>query len=93
MSRGQALASQHKCVFCHGAELDGGQQVARIAGQKEDYLRMALHGFKQGQRPGYTMAMTEAVSQVTLEELDILAYYAAHFPAKAGAAAGSAPKR
>ena len=28
---------------------------------------MALHGFKQGQRPGYTMAMSEAVSQVTLE--------------------------
>ena len=93
MSRGQALATQHKCVFCHGADLDGGQQVARIAGQKEDYLRMALHGFKQGQRPGYSMAMTEAVSQVTLEELDILAYYAAHFPVKAGAPAGSAPKR
>jgi cytochrome c553 len=93
MSRGQALATQHKCVFCHGAELDGGQQVPRIAGQKEDYLRSALHGFKQGQRPGYTMAMTEAVSQVTLEELDILAYYAAHFAAKAAAPAGSAPKR
>ena len=37
--------------------------------------------------------MTEAVSQVTLEELDMLAYYAAHFPVKAGAPAGSAPKR
>ena len=29
--RGEALAQQHKCVFCHGADLDGGQQVPRIA--------------------------------------------------------------
>jgi cytochrome c553 len=59
--------------------------VPRIAGQREDYLRMTLHGFKSGQRPGYTMAMGGALSQVTLEELDTLAYYAARFPG-AGAA-------
>ncbi|HET8746719.1 MAG TPA: c-type cytochrome, partial [Ramlibacter sp.] len=26
MARGRALAEQHKCVFCHGANLAGGQQ-------------------------------------------------------------------
>ena len=84
MSKGQALAQQHKCLFCHGAELAGGQQVPRIAGQREDYLQMSLRGFKSGTRPGYTMAMTEAVSQIPVEDLDVLAYYAARFAAPAG---------
>ena len=83
MSKGQALAQQHKCLFCHGTDLAGGQQVPRIAGQREDYLTTSLRGFKTGNRPGYTMAMTEAVSQISLEDLDILAYYVARFPAPA----------
>jgi cytochrome c553 len=85
MSRGAELAQKHKCLFCHGADFAGGQQVPRLAGQREDYLQMSLQGFKSGKRPGYTMAMSEAVSQVSPEELDTLAYYAARFPgAKAG---------
>ena len=79
MSRGAELAQKHKCVFCHGADFAGGQQVPRIGGQREDYLQMSLQGFKSGKRPGYTMAMSEAVSQVSPEELDTLAYYAARF--------------
>jgi cytochrome c553 len=79
MSKGQALAQQHKCVFCHGADFSGGQQVPRIGGQREDYLKMSLRGFKDHSRPGYTQAMGEAVSQVTVEELDTLAYYLARF--------------
>ena len=82
MSKGQALAQQHKCVFCHGAALDGGQGVPRIGGQKEDYVRSTLHGFKSGDRPGYTRAMTEALSQVSVEDLDLLAYYVANFTGK-----------
>jgi cytochrome c553 len=85
MKKGAELARQHKCLFCHGADFSGGQQVPRIAGQREDYLKMTLRGFKSGQRPGYTMAMGEAVSQVTPEELDTLAYYAARFPGAVGA--------
>ena len=79
MSKGQGLAQQHKCTFCHGADLSGGQQVPRIGGQKEDYVRQTLRGFKSGDRPGYTRAMTEALSQVPAEELDVLAYYVANF--------------
>ncbi len=88
MAQGRALAQQHKCVFCHGADLAGGQQVPRLAGQREDYLQASLQGFKSGQRPGYTQAMSEAVSQVSPEELDTLAYYAARFTAPAGSAPG-----
>jgi cytochrome c553 len=91
MARGQALAQQHKCLFCHGSDLAGGQQVPRIGGQREDYLQMTLREFKSGQRPGYTMAMGSALSLVTAEELDTLAYYAARFPDAVGG--GSAPQR
>lgn len=78
MARGQALAQQHKCLFCHGADLSGGQGVPRIAGQREDYLLATLQGFKSGARPGYTRAMAEALSQVPVQDLDTLAYFAAH---------------
>lgn len=80
MAEARALATQHKCVFCHGADFGGGQQVPRIAGQGEDYLQMSLRGFRSGTRPGYTQAMTAALSQVPLEDLDTLAYYLARFP-------------
>jgi len=93
MAKARDLARQHKCVFCHGDDLAGGQQVPRIGGQREEYLRESLRGFKSGQRPGYTQAMIEAVSQVSVDDLDLLAYYAARFPvaSAAGAAASAAP--
>ena len=92
MAKGRELARQHKCAFCHGDDLSGGQQVPRIGGQREEYLRDSLRGFKSGQRPGYTQAMLEAVSQVSVEDLDLLAYYAARVPVASGAgAAASAP--
>jgi len=82
MARGLALAQEHKCLFCHGAQLEGGQQVPRIGGQKQEYLLATLKGFKTGERPGYTRAMTEALSQVPAADLDVLAYWAANFSAK-----------
>lgn len=80
MAKGRALAEQHKCLFCHGPALAGGQQVPRIAGQHEDYLRESLRGFHAGTRPGYTQAMTAAVSGIPVEDLDTLAYFVARFP-------------
>ncbi|MBO9650914.1 MAG: c-type cytochrome [Variovorax sp.] len=82
MTKGQALAQQYKCAMCHGADFSGGQQVARLAQQKEDYLQMTLREFRSGKRPGYTMAMVEAVNGITPEDLDTLAYYIARVPGK-----------
>jgi cytochrome c553 len=79
MAKGRALAEQHKCLSCHGAGLAGGQQVPLIGGQREDYLQLSLRGFHAGSRPGYTQAMTAAMSQVPPEDLDPLAYYVARF--------------
>jgi cytochrome c553 len=88
MARGGALAEQHRCVFCHGAGLGGGEQVPRIGGQHEDYLQASLRGFHSGSRPGYTQAMTAAVSQIPPEDLDTLAYYMARFRDPAGVLTG-----
>jgi len=89
MTKARELARQHKCVFCHGDDLAGGQQVPRIGGQREEYLRESLRGFKSGQRPGYTQAMIEAVSQVSIDDLDLLAYYAARVPVAGTAGAAT----
>ena len=88
MEKARALATQHKCVFCHGADFSGGQQVPRIVGQREDYLQASLRGFRSGTRPGYTQAMTAALSQIPPEDLDTLAYYVARFPGAVAVPAG-----
>lgn len=84
MARGKQMATEYKCVFCHGDDFSGGQQVPRIAQQREEYLAATLHEFKSGKRPGYSMAMIEALRPVPAADLDTLAYYLARFtvPAK-----------
>jgi len=79
MSRGKKLAQQYKCSFCHGADFSGGEQVPRIGGQHEEYLQTTLREFKNGERRGYTMAMAGAVSEISQEDLDTVAYYLARF--------------
>jgi len=83
MLRGQSLAQEHRCLNCHGADLSGGQQVPRIAQQREDYLQLTLREFSSGKRPGYTQAMGAALSGIPVADLDTLAYYIARFPGAA----------
>ena len=78
LARGAGLSGRLHCSGCHGAELAGGRQVPRLAGQREDYLQQALRGFRAGKRVGYTPAMSEALAGVAADELDDLAHYLAH---------------
>jgi cytochrome c553 len=89
MKRGRALAEQQKCLFCHGEDLSGGQQVPRVAGQREEYLKESLEGYRTRTRLGYTRAMLEPMSGLSAEDAATLAYYAANLPAAAG---GRGPK-
>ena len=88
MSKGKALAEQHKCLFCHGPDLSGGQQVPRIGGQREEYLRESLNGYRTRKRTGYTPAMLEPVSTLSAEDVDVLAYFVAHLPQAAKESSG-----
>ena len=89
-AQARALAREHRCSICHGDDLSGGQQVPRIAGQDEDYLRRVLHEFAEGKRTGYTRAMAEALHGIELSVLDTLAWYAARVESPPS---GAAPSR
>ncbi len=77
MALGKDLASKHLCISCHGADMAGSQQVPRLAGQYQDYLKRVLTDFQSGKRLGYTTAMSEALVGLKPEELETLAYYLA----------------
>jgi cytochrome c553 len=79
VARGAALAARYHCAGCHGADYAGGKQVPRLAGQREDYLQVALRGFRAATRLGYTPAMTEALAGTEAADLDDLAHYLATF--------------
>jgi len=80
MTRGAALAQQHRCAACHGVDYAGGQQVARLAHQREDYLTKVLTEFRSGKRLGYTSAMSETLTGIQPEALQDVAHYLANLP-------------
>jgi cytochrome c553 len=77
MEHGQALVHQHRCNFCHSADLSGQNNVSRIAGQREDYLEKALREYKNNTRPGYDASMGDVLQPLTEEDIRELAYNAA----------------
>ena len=79
MARGEALAQRLHCLGCHGADLAGGKQVPRLAGQREDYLLHALQGFRAATRVGYTAAMNETLAGTSSTDLEDLAHWLSHF--------------
>jgi cytochrome c553 len=84
LARGGAAAQRLHCLGCHGSQGEGARQVPRVAGQREDYLLLALRGFRAGTRVGYQPAMTEAMAGVAADELDDLAHFLAHLPVQPG---------
>jgi cytochrome c553 len=79
IAHGNALISQHRCNSCHGLDLAGRDNVARLARQREDYLAKALREFKNNTRHGYDGAMADVMAQVRAEDIDDLAYTIARF--------------
>ena len=51
--------------------------MPRIADQREDYLALALTGYKDNSRHGYDGAMADVMGAVTPEQIADLAYYIA----------------
>lgn len=91
MARGSAAAQRLHCLGCHGSQGEGSRQVPRVAGQREDYLLIALRGFRTGTRVGYSPAMTEAMAGIGPAEIDDLAHFLAHLSAPSGSTAGAKP--
>jgi cytochrome c553 len=77
--KGKQAAVGRRCASCHGDNFAGTKAVARIAGQREDYLVKALNDYKSGQRVGGGQAaMADVAYPLSEEEITALAHYLAH---------------
>jgi len=77
--KGAQAAAGRRCASCHGDNYAGTKAVARVAGQREDYLLKALHDYKSSARAGGGMAaMADVAYSLSEEEIVALAHYLAH---------------
>jgi cytochrome c553 len=77
--KGAQAAVGRRCAFCHTDTFAGTNAVARIAGQREEYLLKALRDYKSGVRSGGGMAaMADVAYPLSQEEITALAHYLAH---------------
>jgi cytochrome c553 len=73
---GSKIAAGIRCANCHGDHLEGVDNIARLAGQREDYVYEALRDFKSGARTATGAAsMAEIVYPLGDEEMKALAHY------------------
>jgi cytochrome c553 len=77
--KGAEAAAGRRCASCHTESYAGSKAIARLAGQREDYLAKALHDYKAGARSGGGgAAMAEVAYPLSAEEITALAHYLAH---------------
>jgi cytochrome c553 len=77
--KGAQAAVGRRCASCHTDTFAGTKAVARLAGQREEYLVKALHDYKSGVRSGGAgAAMTDVAYPLSDEEIEALAHYLAH---------------
>jgi cytochrome c553 len=78
-AKGAQAAVGRRCNSCHTDTFAGTKAVARIAGQREEYLVKALHDYKSGARSGGAgAAMSDVAYPLSDEEIAALAHYLAH---------------
>jgi cytochrome c553 len=77
--KGAQAAAGRRCASCHTDSFAGTKAVARIAGQREEYLVKALRDYKSGVRSGGAQAaMADVACPLSEEEIEALAHYLAH---------------
>jgi len=77
--KGKQAAAGRRCASCHTDTYAGTKAVARIAGQREEYLLKALRDYKSGVRSGGGQAaMADVAYPLSQEEIEALAHYLAH---------------
>ena len=79
MMRGAELATKHHCGQCHKPRFEGQGQIARLAGQREDYLLDAMKGYKAGTRSAADTTMTEVLGPLTEADLAVLAHFLSRY--------------
>ena len=82
MERGKAAAARLHCASCHLPDYSGREQMPRLAGQREDYLKTVMKQFRDNQTQGRDTIMASTLYGVSDEDLAALAHYMAHLPGK-----------
>jgi cytochrome c553 len=77
--RGQALASTGLCGTCHLPNFAGREQIPRLAGQHETFLRQSLKQFRDRPGPGRDTIMAASLHGLADADLADLAHFLAHF--------------
>lgn len=77
--RGQALASSSLCGSCHLPNYQGRDQIPRLAGQHEPFMRAVMEEYRDKPGPGRDTVMTNALRGFSNAQLDDLAHFLAHF--------------
>lgn len=78
--KGAQVAAGRRCASCHTDSYAGTKGVARLAGQREEYLVKALHDYKAGQRiGGGVAAMADVAYHMSDEEITAVSHYLANF--------------
>jgi cytochrome c553 len=77
--KGAQAAVGRRCASCHTDSYAGTKGVARLTGQREEYLLKALRDYKSGARfGGAGGAMSDVAYPLNDEEITALAHYLAH---------------
>ena len=77
--KGAQAAAGRRCASCHTDSYAGTKAVARVAGQRQEYLLKALHDYKAGLRSGGGQAaMADVAYPLSEEEIEALVHYLAH---------------
>ncbi len=74
---GRPLAQSLHCGSCHGPQLMGLNQVARLAGQDFDYLLKRLRGYKAKTTSDLDGMMTMVAQSLTEEDIENLVHFMA----------------
>jgi len=82
MKRGAARARALHCGSCHTPDFSGQNQVPRLAGQREEYLAAEMLAYRDGKRKGGDTIMAAALYGVKDDEINALAHFLAHQPAR-----------
>lgn len=78
--KGAQVAVGRRCASCHTDNFAGTKAVARLAGQREEYLVKALHDYKAGARVGGGVAaMADVAYHMSDEEITAVSHYLAYF--------------
>lgn len=69
---------QNRCVACHGPDGRGEKGFARLAGQKPDYVKKTLKGFRDGSDKRQNPLMRAVAGSLSDMQIEALAAYVAN---------------